>query len=264
MSRIRKHIAGVIFAVLLAACLTAAYMGGAAARKPLVCTGLSIEVADSAANRFVTAADVKKYLDKEYPEYMGMPLCSLDLAEIERIVDGKSAVKKSQAYTARDGKLHVSVTQREPVVRFQKGQQGIYADSRGFLFPLQSSYASHVQIVDGDIPLNISGNFKGTPQTEEEQLWLKRMTELVNFMEDSRLWKDKIVQITVDRNGDLTLIPRKGNERFLFGSPTEIKEKFSKMELYYRGIADKTEGGYRSVDLRFADQIVCRHDNRNK
>lgn len=264
MSGIIKHIAAAIFAGVLIVCLTAAYIGGAAARRPLVCTGLAIEVADSADNRFVTSADVKRYLDKEYPEYKGMLLDSIDLAEIERIVDGKSAVRKSEAYTTRDGRLHVRVTQREPVVRFQKGQDGIYADNRGFLFPLQSSYASRVQIVDGNIPLNISGNFKGVPQTEEEQVWLRRMTEMVNFMENSRIWKDKIVQITVDGDGNLTLIPRKGNERFIFGSPTDVKEKFSKMELYYRGIADKAEGGYKSVDLRFAGQIVCRHDNKNR
>lgn len=264
MSRIIKHIAAAIFAVVLIVCLTAAYIGGTAARKPIVCTGLAVEVADSADNKFVSAADVKEYLDKEYPGYAGKPIESLDLVEIERIVDGKSAVKKSEAYTTRDGRLHVKVTQREPVVRFQKGQDGIYADNRGFLFPLQSSYASRVQIVDGNIPLNISGSFKGVPQTEEEQLWLRRMTEMVNYMENSRIWKDKIVQITVGRNGDLILVPRKGCECFIFGSPTEIKEKFSKMELYYRGVADRTDGVYKSVDLRFSGQIVCRHDNKNR
>lgn len=264
MPGILKHIAAAIFAVLLTVCLAAAYIVGAAARKHLVCTGLSIEVADSAANRFVTASDVRKYLDMEYPGYAGMLLENIDLAEIERIVDGKSAVKKSEAYTTRDGRLHVKVTQREPVVRFQKGQDGIYADNRGFLFPLQSSYASRVQIVDGNIPLNISGSFKGVPRTAEEQLWLRQVTEMVNYMEKSRTWKDKIVQITVDRDGDLVLIPRKGSEHFIFGSPTGIMEKFSKMELYYRGISGKTGGGYKSVDLRFSGQIVCRHDNKNK
>ncbi len=255
----RKHIIGACCGAVLAVCLVAAYIAGAAARKPLVCTGLSIEVTDSLSNRFVTASDVRRYLDKEYSGYMGMPLCSIDLAEIDRIVDGKSAVNKSQAYTTRDGRLHVDVTQREPVVRFQKGAYGFYADSRGFLFPLQSTYASHVQIIDGSIPLRIGDGFKGTPETEAEKLWLSQMIAMVNFMEESKVWKDKIVQITVGQDGSLTLVPRSGSEHFLFGSPTGIAEKFAKMELYYKGIAQGTENGQYTVgDLRFADQIVCR------
>lgn len=254
-----RHIAGICCGAVLALCLAAAYIGGTVSRRHLVCTGLSIKVTDSTANRFVTPADVRRYIDREYAGYMGMSLDSIDLSGIERIVDGKSAVNKSHAYTTRDGKLHVDLTQREPVVRFQKGACGFYADSRGFLFPLQNTYASHVQVIDGDIPLNIGNSFKGTPDSEEEKLWLARMISMVNFMETSKVWKDKIVQVTVGKDGSLTLVPRAGKERFIFGSPTGIEEKFSKMELYYKGIAGAPQKkDYREVDLRFSGQIVCR------
>lgn len=76
------------------------------------------------------------------------------------------------------------------------------------------------------------------------------MIAMVNFMEESKVWKDKIVQITVGQDGSLTLVPRSGSEHFLFGSPTGIAEKFAKMELYYKGIAQGTENGqYKVVDL---------------
>lgn len=248
MPRIVRHIINISFAVLLTAALVASYMLGASHRKPITCKGLSICIPDSAANQFIRPDEVRKILDSEYSGYIGLPIDEIDLTKIESILDGKSAIYKSEAYATKDSMLNVTITQRKPIVRFQKGSKGFYADETGYLFPLQSTYASHVQIVDGAIPLN-----------NEE--WLGRMIRLVRHIDDSKVWKDKIVQITVEEDGNLTLVPRDGKEKFIFGHPTDIESKFKKMELYYKAIKpSKTDKDYRWVDIRFDGQIVCREE----
>ena len=259
MSKTVRHIINGISGALLAACLVVAYMSGVSCRAPLKCTGLNVVIADSSMNRFVSKADVKKFLDKEYGEYVGMLLDSIDLAKVEKIFDGRSAVNKSEAYTTRDGMLNVKVTQRTPVVRFQKSDGGFYADAEGFLFPLQSSYASRVQVIDGDIPLKANSGYKGEITDEKERAWLGKVIDLVNYMENSRTWKDKIVQITVCDGGELIMVPREGTERFHFGQPDEIQEKFRKMEKYYTAVVPaKGEKEYSVVNLEYDGQIVCR------
>ena len=259
MSKTVRHIINGVSGALLAACLVLAYMSGVSCRAPLKCTGLNVVIADSSMNRFVSKADVKKFLDKEYGEYVGMPLDSIDLAKVEKIIDGRSAVNKSEAYTTRDGMLNVKVTQRTPVVRFQKSDGGFYADAEGFLFPLQSSYASRVQVIDGDIPLKANSGYKGEITDEKERAWLEKVIDLVNYMENSRTWKDKIVQITVCDGGELIMVPREGTERFHFGQPDEIQEKFRKMEKYYTAVVPaKGEKEYSVVNLEYDGQIVCR------
>lgn len=248
MPRIVRHIINISFAVLLTAALVASYMLGASHRKPITCKGLSICIPDSAANQFIRPDEVRKILDSEYNGYIGLPIDEIDLTKIESILDGKSAIYKSEAYATKDSMLNVTITQRKPIVRFQKGSKGFYADETGYLFPLQSTYASHVQVVDGAIPLN-----------NEE--WLERMIRLVRHIDDSKVWKDKIVQITVEEDGNLTLVPRDGKEKFIFGHPTDIESKFKKMELYYKAIKpSKTDKDYRWVDIRFDGQIVCREE----
>lgn len=248
MPRIVRHIINISFAVLLTAALVASYMLGASHRKPITCKGLSICIPDSAANQFIRPDEVRKILDSEYSGYIGLPIDEIDLTKIESILDGKSAIYKSEAYATKDSMLNVTITQRKPIVRFQKGNKGFYADETGYLFPLQSTYASHVQVVDGAIPLN-----------NEE--WLERMIRLVRHIDDSKVWKDKIVQITVEEDGNLTLVPRDGKEKFIFGHPTDIESKFKKMELYYKAIKpSKTDKDYRWVDIRFDGQIVCREE----
>ncbi len=259
MSKTVRIIIISIAATLLTGGIAAAYIAGISCRKPVRCTGLNVVIADSSANRFVSKDDVKKYLDKEYPGYIGRQIDSIDLARIEDIIDGRSAVHKSQAYTTRDGLLNIVVTQRTPIVRFQKEDGGFYADAEGFLFPLQNSYSSRVQIVDGDIPLKANSGYKGELADEKEKKWLHDVLEVINYMEKSKVWKDKIVQITVGDGGELTLVPRKGNERFHFGQPVQIEEKFEKMEMYYSHILpEKGSGAYTSVNVEFEGQIVCK------
>ena len=55
------------------------------------------------------------------------------------------------------------------------------------------------------------------------------------------------------------LVPREGKERFLFGQPENISEKFRKMEMYYRSILpEKGSDAYTTVSVEYDGQIVCR------
>ena len=180
------------------------------------------------------------------------------LDKIEETIDSKSAVSKSEAYIRGD-RLNIEVTQRKPMIRFQGKDGGFYSDSEGYLFPLKDNYTSYVVVVDGKIPLKVSAGYKGRGNDEKEEKWIADMTSLVRYMEKSGVWADNIVQIHVEDNGDLTLIPREGKERFLFGKPDRIEEKFELMSYYYRSIVPaKGKDFYSSVNLKFDKQIICK------
>ena len=256
LNRTVRYIITIVTVVLVFGTAAVAVIAGRNSRKPLVCKSLDVVIVDSLENDFVNKADVKRFLDKEYGGYIGTVLDSIDLCRIETIIDGRSAVMKSQAFVTKDGTLHIKVTQRKPIVRFQKTDGGFYADAEGYVFPLQSSYASYVQIIDGDIPINMKSGHKGEIENPEEKIWFDKVMKLVNFIEDSP-WKDRIVQIHVGNGGELTLIPREGEEKFIIGQPMNIEDKFARIEKYYTAIAP-LERNYKTINLIFDGQIVCR------
>lgn len=259
LNRTVRYIITIVVGVLIFGSIAAAVIAGKSSRKDLKCTGLKITVLDSLENDFVSAADIRRFLDREYKGYLGTRLDSMDLCKIESIIDGRSAVKKSEAYVTKDGILHINVTQRKPVVRFQKPEGGFYADIEGFVFPLQSSYASYVQIVDGEIPINMKSGHKGMIENPKEKVWFDKVMNVVRYIEANRSWKDRIVQIHVSKGGELTLIPREGKEQFIFGQPECIEEKFGKMAKYYTSIAPNAKDkNYKTVNLEYEGQIVCR------
>lgn len=256
LNRTVRYIITIVTVVLVFGTAAVAVIAGRNSRKPLVCKSLDVVIVDSLENDFVNKADVKRFLDKEYGGYIGTVLDSIDLCRIETIIDGRSAVMKSQAFVTKDGTLHIKVTQRKPIVRFQKTDGGFYADAEGYVFPLQSSYASYVQIIDGDIPINMKSGHKGEIENPEEKIWFDKVMKLVNFIEDSP-WKERIVQIHVGNGGELTLIPREGEEKFIIGQPMNIEDKFARIEKYYTAIAP-LERNYKTINLIFNGQIVCR------
>lgn len=220
---------------------------GSQGRKALICKGVNVTITDSTVNSFISAADARHYLDSEYGDCIGHRLDSLELDKIEKMLEGKTAVLNSEVYVTRDGMLNVLISQRKPAVRFLGRNTGYYADEKGETFPLQKTYASYVPVIDGDIP------------DMTDTLRIRRIVDMVNHIEKSRKWKDKFVQMTVDSTGNMTLIPREGRERFLIGQPTDIDAKLERLEMYYSHIIpEKGSDRYKSVDLRYTGQIICR------
>lgn len=223
---------------------------GKAGRSKVLCNALDVQIKD--AYEFVTPDDIRGFLDRKYGVYIGQRLDSLDLGRMERMLEEKSVVMKSEAWTTRDGVLHISIVQRAPALRFQRGSQGFYIDKTGYVFPLHSSYTADVPLIEGDIPPLEDG------QNAE---WSKGLLELCSYITSSRQWKERIEKISVGAGGDVELKTIDGKERFIFGFPDDIPAKFAKMGKYYSHIRpSKDEGYYKSVNLKYNKQIICRKD----
>lgn len=68
MKRALKYTVIICAAIALCAMISASILAGKAQRAPLKCTGLDVVITDSLVNDFVSAADVKKFIGKEYGE----------------------------------------------------------------------------------------------------------------------------------------------------------------------------------------------------
>lgn len=255
---VRNIIAGILLG--LTVCLSGVLLFFSGTRRDeAVCKGVDILIRDSLKNRFISKADVREFMREDLGNFNGRKINELALKKIEESLKGRSAIRECEAFTTPDGKLNIEISQREPVVRFQKGNFGYYSDSEGFIFPLQRSHTAHVTIIDGHIPLNIKPGFKGKPETAAEKEWLRKMLHLTGCINSDRKWKENISQISVLENGDILMVPGEGREKFIFGTPDRIKDKLSLMERYYTEIVPaKGAGTYSSVSVKYEGQIVCR------
>ena len=245
-----KHIAcGALTAVLLT---FYGMLGGCVHREDSrkLCDRLDVQFKDKL--EFVTEEDVRGFLDRKYGVYIGVRLDSLDLDRMERMLEEKSVVLNSEAWTTRDGVLHVSIEQRAPVLRFQRGDKGFYVDKTGYVFPLHKSFTADVPVIEGAIPPIEDGS---RPE------WTAGMLQLMEYARTSRVWKDRIEKISVNGAGEVEIKMSGSPERFILGFPDELDGKFGRIAKYYSHILPSvSEGYYKSVNLKYNKQIICRKD----
>lgn len=221
------------------------------------CRGMVISV--EGTHKFVTEEDVRQYLSQHCGKLIGRELSSIPLNEIEKYLDGRSAVLKSQVWYTSDSLLHVSVTQRRPVARFMKDGTGFYVDDRGFIFPLHPTYTAEVPLVDGNIPVYAGGSYRGPAASAAERQWIKSMLKTISAIGGSHIWRNSFPFITINADRDIVLRQEYGQEMIIFGKPDGSHDKLSRIRTYYTKIKpNKPEGYYKTVNVKYNGQIVCR------
>ena len=88
------------------------------------------------------------------------------------------------------------------------------------------------------------------------------LTNFVKLIEGDDFWQAQIVEIVVSQSQNgalfLRLVPRAGNHTIIFGRIEKVERKLDRLMRFYREGLDK-EGWdiYRTIDVRFDDQVVC-------
>ena len=254
----KKFVKYLLFALALAVlvCVTALVLLQARERRHLM-TCKSVEIIFKDTLNFVSEDDVRAYLKRDCPQFIGQRLDSIRLYEIEQALDSRSAILSTQAWTT-DSVLHVSIRQREPVARMETADHAFYIDDRGFIFPVQGDCGKRFPQVQGKLPLHEPVGYKGLPSTEEGRQWVEKMLALIAYMGKNK-WEGRIARMEVLADGDIVMVPEEGREKFIFGRPENAHEKFARMNEYYKRIKPAVEEDcYSSVNVKYKGQIICR------
>ena len=90
-----------------------------------------------------------------------------------------------------------------------------------------------------------------------------KLLTFVQLVEEDDFWRSEVVQITARTASsgalELELTPRSGRFAILFGRPEDAERKFDKLLRFYRsGLSSVGWDAYRTVDVRYRNQVVCK------
>jgi len=236
---------GKIPAILAAAVLM---LSCQSAPERIDCGRIDISVRDSSILKNET---VKAVINEFYGCCIGEVLDSLNLMSIENLIDSLPEVRKSEAWTTRDGVLHIKVRTYEPQLVFSRGSRKLFCSGDGYLFCSRQFDGRGIREIYGELPFLPSGKDHGFLRGEEEKAWLAGVLDIAGRDFDGR--------IEIIAGHELILRPDSREEIFLFGQPEEIDVKFRKIERYYEKIAP-LEQNYKTVNLKYKGQTICRKD----
>ena len=210
-------------------------------QKLTTCNVFDVEIVSS-ENDFIDSKTVEEFLKNKNLHPSGKFRTEIAIDEMEKNIANHPSVQNVNAFSDIRGNIKVEIKQRNPIVRVQTVNKSFYIDESGKKMPLSEVYTSRVLVITGNV------NYY-----KIDELFL-----MSKFITDSPFWKAQIMQMHLEENEEITLIPRVGYQQIVFGKPINIEEKFRKLKLFYeKGISDKGWNNYSHINLKFKNQIVC-------
>jgi cell division protein FtsQ len=216
----------------------------------LKCAEVKVDIADSASKKFIQSSDIRQWVHRNYQGIFGQPLSSVNLRKIEDGLRKIHSVEDVAVYTnvyedgiKSLGTLVVKIKQREPVFRVVGSGNAFYMDRLGKVIEWTPRFTPRVLIVGGIVSADFAR---------------KKLLPLINYINDDDFLSAQIDQIYVNAVGELSMIPRVGDQIILFGEPDDFQIKFRNLKaLYAEGFKNGGWSIYKSINLEFRNQIVC-------
>lgn len=226
----------------------------------VLCSGVSIDLKDSAAYHFVTKRNLLNIVHSS-GKILGMPVRDIPVAGIEERIRGIREIRSAEVYADIDGTIHVHAVQRNPVMRVIPDSGGdFFIDEDGVLVRKRNLYNPRLHIVGGDITIT-QKMLDGISilDTAIKKSVLKDIFYMVEYIKDDNFWSAQIDQIYVDDNTGIDLIPRVGSHIIRIGTTENLDSKLRNLRAFYDKVLPEVGWNkYSLINLEYKDQIVCK------
>ena len=224
-----------------------------------------IELDLQGSEELITDEEIRTLIQQGHDSIHEQEVGSIDLQMIENLILTNPYVSSVNAFVNMDASLEIKVVQKVPILRvFNKMGQSYYIDSDGCLLPLHPMKSVYVPVANGNISQKYAASLelrKLDTITEDQSKLLPVLEKLFHIsliIKEDSLLRNLIAQIYVKDSSHFELVPVIGNHQIVFGDAFDAEEKLKKLKYFYSEAYRMYDlGMYKSLDLRFRNQIVC-------
>ena len=218
-------------------------------RKQIACKGLLVTFDEP--YHFISKESIENTIARKFKKLNGALLDTLNTEIIEAELEKNPWVREAEVfkgYSQPDsnfmaGGIRVHIIQEKPFFRVVNGADGFYVTKEGKHVPFSSSCTANVPVVTG--------------QTSNKYINADLMS-FMKFITNDEFWKAQIQQIYIRDNHELVLVPRVGDQLIVFGKPEKIEMRFRNLKaLYTKGFTKEGWNKYKTISLKYDNQIVC-------
>lgn len=172
---------------------------------------------------------------------------------IEKNILANPFVKEIKLYQDLSNKLIVDLVQYQPIARLvYENKKDLYIDLHGNIFPISTKFSERVILIH--TADNINFDLKNINSTD----YGKKIFTMINYIINDIFLSKIISEIDINYNKNIIIYPQVSKQKIIFGYPEKIDVKFDKLMLFYKKILPaKGWNTYKSVNLKFKNQIVC-------
>jgi cell division protein FtsQ len=205
-------------------------------------------------NNFIERNEIDRILMDAGGALIGRDLRDINIHKLENSLKSNPFIEFAKVYVDMDGVIHAEVRQRQPILRLiNRANVQFYIDENGLKMPLSENFTANVLVANG----LIDEDFSGKVDTLNTKL-AKDLFRMAQFIKADTLWDSQIEQLYVDVKGDIEMVPRVGNHKIILGDADSLQSKFKNLLAFYKKAMPKVGWDtYKSINLKFANQVVC-------
>jgi cell division protein FtsQ len=191
---------------------------------------------------YVSQETVNKLLIENNTDAKSIAKDKLDLNKLEKRINAHEMIEKSDVFVSIDGVLKAIVKQKTPIARIFDENSSFYIDYQGNRMPLSANFTARVPLVSGLISTKNS----------------EKLAELFRIIYNDEFLKKNIIAVQIMPNGSLQMRNRNYNYQIDFGGTIRMNAKFNNYKVFFqKAVLDSSLNKYKTIDLRFAQQVVC-------
>lgn len=216
-----------------------------------VCTDVQVMIEGEEA--FIDQHDILERIQEAYGEILQVPLDLIPIHDLEENLRELPYISDAEIFLDIDGVMKIKVKQREAVLRIvNKKNEEFYVDRNGMKMPVSLRYVPHVMIANGFIEEGIENHL----DTVSSKI-VKDLVTATQYISDDELWSNQVVQLYVNENRDIELIPRVGDQVIILGDAENLDDKFFRVKAFYQRILPRVGSeAYKTVNVKYEGQII--------
>jgi cell division protein FtsQ len=246
----KQLLLGLVWVILLGGLVT--LMGFIATKKhEVVCKEVKVYIPGS--QFFIDKQEIESILEVDRNTLVGHKMDSINLNDLEEKLKANPFIESAKVYTDMDGSINVEITQRKPILRIMNEQgRDYYVDKHGVKLPLSSNFTARVIVANGYIDEPFSGHVDTLSQPIGIQLF-----KTADYIRKDSLWSAQITQLYVNKDREIELIPRVGNNRILLGDADSLDVKFRNLRAFYKKALPQVGWDtYKLINIKYTNQVI--------
>ena len=202
---------------------------------------------------FIDEQEVDNILQIHSKALIGRKMESINIHEMEEKLKANPFIETAIVYASMDGVINVEISQRQPILRMMnRFDQDFYVDQHGLKMPLSENFTARVLVANGYID-ELFANHVDTLHTDMAMAVFKT----ADYIRKDSLWDAQIAQIYVNKDHEIELVPRVGNNRILLGDADSLDTKFHNLRVFYKKALPQVGwGAYKMINIKYANQVI--------
>ncbi|MEO6633781.1 MAG: cell division protein FtsQ [Mucilaginibacter sp.] len=224
-------------------------------KSEVVCKDVKIYIPGN--QYFIDREEVDNILQVNSRALVGRNMSSININELENKLKANPFIEFAKVYTDMDGIINVEISQRQPILRMMnRFDQDFYVDQHGLKIPLSGNFTARVLVANGYIDEAFANHVDSLHSPMAMQLF-----KTADFIRRDSLWDAQIGQLYVNKDHEIELIPRVGNNHILLGTADSLDSKFHNLLVFYKKALPLVGwDAYKVINIKYANQVVGIHN----